>query len=68
MGSLANQVDGADGATRFVTKVTLFAHEPGVAIAQTSLNTDDTHESVALKAILSIELGGVLMQGDALRA
>ena len=35
----AAQVDGADGATRFVTQVTLFARELGVVIAQASFDT-----------------------------
>ena len=63
----AAQLDGADGATRFVTQVTLFARELGVAIAQTSYDTGESHERAALKALLSsLELEGVLIQADAL--
>ena len=63
----AAQPDGADGATRFVTQVTLYARELGVAIAQTSFDTGDSHEHAALKALLStLELDGVLIQADAL--
>ncbi len=63
----AAQPDGADGATRFVTQVTLYARELGVAIAQTSFDTGESHERAALKALLStLELEGVLIQADAL--
>ena len=63
----AAQPDGADGATRFVTQVTLYARELGVAIAQTSFDTGESHERTALKALLStLELDGVLIQADAL--
>jgi hypothetical protein len=56
-----------DGATRFVTQVTLYARELGVAIAQTSFDTGESHERAALKALLStLELEGVLIQADAL--
>ena len=56
-----------DGATRFVTQVTLYARELGVAIAQTSFDTGESHERTALKALLStLELDGVLIQADAL--
>jgi len=63
----AAQLDGADGATRFVTQVTLYARELGLAIAQTSFDTGESHERAALKALLStLELEGVLIQADAL--
>ena len=63
----AAQPDGADGAMRFVTQVTLYARELGVAIAQTSFDTGESHEHAALKALLStLELDGVLIQADAL--
>jgi hypothetical protein len=63
----AAQLDGADGATRFVTQVTLYARELGVAIAQTSFDTGESHVCAALKALLStLELDGVLIQADAL--
>ena len=63
----AAQVDGADGATRFVTQVTLYARELGVAIAQTSFDTGESHERAAQKVLLStLELEGVLIQADAL--
>jgi hypothetical protein len=63
----AAQPDGADGATRFVTQVTLYARELGLAIAQTSFDTGESHERAALKALLgTLELEGVLIQADAL--
>ena len=63
----AAQPDGTDGATRFVTQVTLYARELGVAIAQTSFDTGESHERAALRALLStLELEGVLLQADAL--
>ena len=63
----APQPDSTDGATRFVTQVTLYARELGVAIAQTSFDTGESHEQAALKALLStLELDGVLIQADAL--
>lgn len=63
----AAQPDGADGATGFGTQVTLYARELGVAIAQTSFDTGESHERAALKALLStLELDGVLIQADAL--
>jgi transposase InsO family protein len=63
----AAQPDGADGATWFVTQVTLYARELGVAIAQTSFDTGESHERAALKTLLStLELEGVLIQADAL--
>ena len=56
----AAQLDGADGATRFVTQVTLYAREFGVAIAQTLFDTGESHERAALKALLdNLELEGV---------
>jgi hypothetical protein len=59
----AAQLDGPDGATRFVTQVTLYARELGVAIAQSSFDTGESHERAALKALLStLELEGVLIQ------
>ena len=63
----AVQFDGVDGATRFVTQVTLYARELCVAIAQTSFDTGESHEREALKVLLStLELDGVLIQADAL--
>jgi hypothetical protein len=63
----AAQVDGAGGATRFVTQVTLYARELGMAIAQTSFDTGASHEREALKVLLStLEHEGVLIQADAL--
>jgi len=63
----AAQPDGTDGATRFVTQVTLYARELGVAIAQTSFDTGESHERAALRDLLStLELEGVLIQADAL--
>jgi hypothetical protein len=43
----AHQPDGADGATRFITQVTLYARDLGVAIAQASCDTGDSHEPAA---------------------
>ena len=63
----AAQPDGADGASRFVTQVTLYARELGVAIAQTSFDTGESHERAALKDLLNtLDLDGVLIQADAL--
>lgn len=63
----AAQLDGADGATRFVAQVTLYARELGVAIAQTSFDAGESHERAALKTPLgTLELEGVLIQVDAL--
>ena len=44
----ASQSEGADGASRFVTQVTLDARDLGVAIAQTSYDTSDSHGRTAL--------------------
>lgn len=42
----------------------LYAREMGVAIAQTSFDTGESHKRAALKTLLStIELDGVLIQG-----
>ena len=61
----ASQPDGANGATRFVTQVTLYARELGVAIAQTSFDTRESHERPALNTLLSTpELDGVRIQAD----
>jgi hypothetical protein len=50
-----------------LTQVTLYARQLGVAIAQTSFDTGESHERAALKALLStLELEGVLIQPDAL--
>lgn len=38
----AAEPDGADGATRFVTQVTFYARELGLAIAQTSFDAGDS--------------------------
>ncbi|MCT0201812.1 hypothetical protein [Synechococcus sp. CS-603] len=63
----AAQLDGPDSATRFVTQVTLYARELGVAIALTSFVTGESHERAALKALLgTLELEVVLIQADAL--
>jgi hypothetical protein len=63
----ASQPDGAAGATRFATQVTLYAHELGVAIDQTSFDTAESHERAALETLLStLELDCVLIQADAL--
>lgn len=63
----ASQSDGTSGATRFVTQVTLYARELGVAIAQISYDTGASHERAALKQLLgTLDLEGVLIQADAL--
>jgi hypothetical protein len=63
----ASQPDGTDGATRFVTQVTLYARELGVAIAQACYATGDNHERAVLKKLLGeLDLDGVLIQADAL--
>jgi len=61
------QLDGADGATRFVTQITLYPRKQGVAIAQTSFDTGAAHERAALKTLLrTLELEVVLIKADAL--
>jgi hypothetical protein len=63
----AEQPDDTDRATRFVTQVTLYARELGVAIPQTLFDTCESHESAALQTLLStLELEGVMIQADAL--
>lgn len=63
----AATLDGADGATRFVTQLTLHARELNVAIAQASFDPGESHERAALKSLLgTLELEGVLIQVDAL--
>jgi hypothetical protein len=44
----------------------LYARELGLAIAQSSFDTGESHERAALNALLSmLELEGVLIQADA---
>jgi hypothetical protein len=63
----APQVDGAEGATRLGTQVTLYARELGMAIGQTSFDTGESHERKALKVLLStLWLDGVLIPADAI--
>jgi hypothetical protein len=64
----AAQPGGTDGATRFVTEVTLYARKLGLAIAQTSLDTGECHERAALKQLLgTLNPEGVLIQADSLQ-
>jgi hypothetical protein len=63
----AAQADGADGAKLFATQDTLYARELGVAIAQTSFDTGESHERAALKTLLrTMDMESVLIQADAL--
>ncbi|MCP9832430.1 hypothetical protein KBY80_13705 [Synechococcus sp. JJ3a-Johnson] len=63
----AARLDGADGATRFVTQVTLHARELSVAIAQASFDPGESNERAALKCLLgTLELEDVLIQTGAL--
>ena len=60
---------GADGATRFVTLVKLYAHELAVSTAQSSYDTGDSHDRAALRALLrTMDLEGVFIQADALHS
>ena len=43
---------------RFVTQVTLYAKELGVAIAQTSIDTGESHERAALKCLQKNPVAG----------
>jgi hypothetical protein len=49
--------DGADRATRFVTQVTLYARELGVAIAQTSFDTGESHDPKVSERQMAQDLG-----------
>jgi hypothetical protein len=64
----AAQPDDSDGATRFVTQVTLYVTGLGVAIAQTSFDTGESDERAALMALLgTLELECMLIQADSLQ-
>jgi len=59
----------ATGAARFIAQVSLYSQSLGVAIAQTTYATDAGGETQALRQLLeAVELGGVLVQADALHA
>ncbi len=58
----AAQVDDADVSTRFVTQVTLYARELGLATVQISFDKGASNDGVALNVLLSmLELEGVLI-------
>ena len=57
------------GAMKFIAQVSLYSETLGVAIAQTTYATDASGEIQALRQLLeAVELEGVLVQADALRA
>ncbi len=57
------------GAAKFIAQVSLYSQSLGVAIAQTTNETDTGNETQALRQLLdAIELEGVLVQADALYA
>ena len=56
-------------AARFIAQVSLYSQLLGVAIAQTTYSTDASGDIQALRLLLEpVELEGVLVQADALRA
>jgi hypothetical protein len=59
----------ASGAARFIAQVSLYSNTLGVAIAQNTYATDSGSEISALRELLDrVELGGLLVQADALHA
>ena len=62
-------VAAEDGSHRFVAQVTVYAQALGVALAQTTYDSVESSERVALKMLLSnLELVGVLIPADALHS
>jgi hypothetical protein len=56
-------LEAEDGRHRFVAQVTVYARALGVALAQTSYDTDASSERATLTELLStLELEGVLIQ------
>lgn len=65
-GSIA---ENASGAAMIIAQVSLYSQTLGVAIAQITYATDVSGEIEALRQLLeAVELGGVLVQADALHA
>ncbi|QEY31795.1 transposase family protein [Synechococcus sp. RSCCF101] len=57
----------AGGGSAFIAQVTLYSAALGVAIAQTCTATGEDHERAVLRRLLGeLDLGGVLVQADAL--
>ncbi|QEY32373.1 ISAs1 family transposase [Synechococcus sp. RSCCF101] len=57
----------AGGGSAFIAQVTLYSAALGVAIAQTCAATGEDHERAVLRRLLGeLDLGGVLVQADAL--
>ncbi|QEY31011.1 transposase family protein [Synechococcus sp. RSCCF101] len=57
----------AGGGSAFIAQVTLYSAALGVAIAQTCYATGEDHERAVLRRLLGeLDLGGVLVQADAL--
>ena len=56
-----------DSSHRFVAQATVYARALGVALAQTTYDTDTSSERAGLKQLLStFKQKGVLIQADAL--
>ncbi len=61
-------IETEDGSHRFVAQVTVYARALGVALAQTTYDTQKSSEKLALKELLStLDLNGVLIQADTLQ-
>ena len=59
----------ASGSARFIAQVSLYSNSLGVAIAQSTYDTDAGGEIAALRQLLDrVELEGLLIQADALHA
>lgn len=55
------------GGSAFIAQITLYSTALGVAIAQTCYATGEDHERAVLRRLLGeLDLGGVLVQADAL--
>ena len=60
-------VPTAGGGSAFIAQVTLYSAALGLAIAQACYATGENHERAVLKKLLGeLDLGGVLIQADAL--
>ncbi len=60
-------IETEEGNHRFVAQVKVYARALGVALAQKAYDTHESSERAALKELLnSLDLEGVLIQGDAL--
>jgi hypothetical protein len=60
-------VPTAGGGSAFIAQVTLYSAALGVAISQACYATGENHERAVLRQLLGeLDLGGVLIQADAL--